>query len=172
MSDRSSPPFFVEFNENPGFLGRELDLETVHNALQAQPVDEAREAVGIVPAGVTGMGGIGKTQLAVKYVYAYREHYPEGIYWLNGANSLYQEFADLGRQLQGMEADLARQKQMFGWLRDHFNEGELRQLCFEVQVEFEDLPPGGRQDKARELVTYLTRRRQLDFEGARLLGVR
>lgn len=172
MSDRPSPPFFVEFKENPGFLGREADLEAVHHALQTQPAEAAQEAVGIVPAGVTGMGGIGKTQLAVKYVYAYREHYPDGIYWLNGANSLYQEFASLGRRLQGMEADLARQKQLFDWLKDHFNESELRQLCFEVQVDFEDLPPGGRQDKARELVTYLTRRGQLNVLDATILQAR
>lgn len=45
------------------------------------------------------MGGIGKTQLAVKYVCTHQEHYLNGIFWLNGANSLYQKFADLGRQL-------------------------------------------------------------------------
>lgn len=172
MSESSSPPFFVEFKENPGFLGREADLEAVHNALQNQPNDDAREAVGIVPAGVTGMGGIGKTQLAVKYVYAYREHYPDGIYWLNGANSLYQEFADLGRRLQGMEANFAAQKRLFGWLNEYFDEGELRTLCFAVHVKFDDLLAGGFQDKARELVAHVSRRGQLALLEAAILEAR
>ena len=50
-----------------------------------------RESVGVVLAGVTGMAGIGKTQLAVKYIYRYRDHYPDGIYWLNAARPLYGE---------------------------------------------------------------------------------
>ena len=44
----------------------------------------------------------------------------------------------------------------------HFNESELRTLCFELDdVEYDVLPPGGRSDKARELITYLERRGRL-----------
>ncbi len=43
----------------------------------------------------------------------------------------------------------------------HFNEGELRTLCFKLGVEYEDLPPGGRSDKARELITYMERHGRL-----------
>ena len=80
MPDNLDPPFLVEFKENPGFLGRTDDLGRLHAALQDMGTAGERGAVGIVPAGVTGMGGIGKTQLAVKYVYQYRHHYPDGIY--------------------------------------------------------------------------------------------
>jgi len=80
VPENLDPPFLVEFKENPGFLGRSDDLERLHAALQSSGTAGEREAVGIVPAGVTGMGGIGKTQLAVKYVYQYRHHYPDGIY--------------------------------------------------------------------------------------------
>lgn len=68
---QESPPFFVDFKENTSFVGREEDLERLHAALRQRD-----EAVGIVPAGVTGMGGIGKTQLAVRYVYQHRADYP------------------------------------------------------------------------------------------------
>ena len=34
------------------------------------------------------MGGIGKTQLAVEYVYRYRDDYPDGIFWINAAEPL------------------------------------------------------------------------------------
>jgi len=62
------------------------------------------EPVGINPAaldnptGLTGQGGIGKTQLAVAY--GYRDEYPDGVYWLNAANDLRLSFTD------GVEAEL------------------------------------------------------------------
>ncbi len=43
-------------------------------------------------------------------------------------------------------------------LVDHYSEGELRTLCFDLGVDYESLPPGGKADKARELVAYLERR--------------
>ncbi|MCA9926467.1 MAG: trypsin-like peptidase domain-containing protein, partial [Anaerolineales bacterium] len=86
--------FYVPFPEKDDFVGREEDLINLHNALQGET------AVGIRPAGLTGMGGIGKTQLAVKYVYDYREHYPDGVFWLNAARPLAEEFARVGLYLQ------------------------------------------------------------------------
>ncbi|MCA9955340.1 MAG: hypothetical protein KC434_11510, partial [Anaerolineales bacterium] len=41
----------------------------------------------------------------------------------------------------------------------HFNLDELRTLCFDLQLDFEELPPGGKSAVARELVEYCQRRR-------------
>ena len=38
-----------------------------------------------------------------------------------------------------------------------FDAGELRTLCFDLAVDYESLPPGGKADKARELLAYLDR---------------
>ncbi|MCL4261641.1 MAG: WD40 repeat domain-containing protein [Anaerolineae bacterium] len=46
-------------------------------------------------------------------------------------------------------------------LRDAFSENELRDLCFELRIDYEDLPPGGKPDKARELVQRCERERRL-----------
>ena len=84
--DRHPPPgqfpFLVPFPKNPDFVGRTDDLERLHATFQQ------REPVGIRPAGLTGMGGIGKTQLAVEYVYRFKDAYPDGIFWINAAEPL------------------------------------------------------------------------------------
>ena len=43
----------------------------------------------------------------------------------------------------------------------YFNEEELRSLCFRLNIDYADLPATGRDNKARELVTYLQRRDRL-----------
>ncbi len=46
-------------------------------------------------------------------------------------------------------------------LTGHFDEGELRTLCFALGVEYEDLPGLGQADKSRELIRYLIRHQRL-----------
>ena len=72
-------PFHVPFPRNKGFLGREDDLAKLHDLLQKGLT------VGVRPAALTGMGGIGKTQLAVEYAFAHAPSYPGGVYWLEAA---------------------------------------------------------------------------------------
>jgi hypothetical protein len=93
------PLFLVPFPQNPNFVGREDDLEKLHALLQKG------EAVGVRPAALTGMGGVGKTQLAVEYVYRYRDAYPGGIYWVNAAQSVQAELARLAEQVDLREDD-------------------------------------------------------------------
>lgn len=57
-------------------------------------------------------------------------------------------------------------------LGERFNESELRTLATDVGIEYEDLPGAAKSDKARELVAWFERRRQLGrlisaIEGAR-----
>ncbi len=46
-------------------------------------------------------------------------------------------------------------------LVDHFDADELKTLCFELQIEYDDLLGTSRAGKARELITYLERRDRL-----------
>jgi hypothetical protein len=39
----------------------------------------------------------------------------------------------------------------------HFNESELRDLCFDLGVDYESLPGHAKSDKARELLGYARR---------------
>jgi tetratricopeptide (TPR) repeat protein len=56
------------------FVGRHRELRELHDALTAT------ERIGIVSA-LHGLGGQGKTALAVQYAYAYAEHYAAGGRW-------------------------------------------------------------------------------------------
>ena len=58
------------------FLGREKDLERLHQQLQRNQE--------VVIAAVEGMGGVGKTELAIQYslLHLQLQNYPGGICWL------------------------------------------------------------------------------------------
>ena len=84
----------MPFPRNPDFVGRTDDLARLHATLQQ------REPVGIRPAGLIGMGGIGKTQLAVEYVYRFNDAYPHGIFWINAAEPLAKGLAPIGSRLR------------------------------------------------------------------------
>jgi calcineurin-like phosphoesterase family protein len=46
-------------------------------------------------AAFVGLGGLGKTQLAVEYAHTYRDHYPGGVYWFNADEDLDAQLARL-----------------------------------------------------------------------------
>ena len=86
-------PFFVPFEPNPDFIGRDADLKHLHELLQGAEKTSSR-VVGLI-----GMAGIGKTHLAVEYVYRHRSDYPSGIFWINASEPLDQALARLSREV-------------------------------------------------------------------------
>jgi WD40 repeat protein len=106
----------VPFSRREDFVGRDDDLWNLHVLLsRAGPM-------GIRPVGATGMGGIGKTQLAVEYAYRYQNAYSAGVFWINAAESFDQGFARLGRTLQPESAERPHYQQVraaFTYLRRH-----------------------------------------------------
>jgi tetratricopeptide (TPR) repeat protein len=66
---------------NPFFVGRTDALLAVAHTLLRQP------AVAIGPvAAVSGLGGIGKTQLATEFVHRYGHFFAGGVFWLSFAD--------------------------------------------------------------------------------------
>jgi tetratricopeptide (TPR) repeat protein len=63
------------------FVGRERELERVHQHLQSNH--------SVVVAAVKGMGGVGKTELAIQYALLHLQfgNYPGGICWLRAGES-------------------------------------------------------------------------------------
>ena len=46
-------------------------------------------------------------------------------------------------------------------INDSFGENDLRDLCFELQLDFENLPGPTKKDKARELIIHFDRRKRI-----------
>jgi len=70
----------MPFPRNANFTGREAELEKLAEALTGK--EESRISPTVITQAVTGMGGIGKTQLAVEFAYQYG-HTFKGVHWLD-----------------------------------------------------------------------------------------
>src|SRR5581483_8220561 len=79
----SSPPvqpiWSVPYRRNPFFTGREDILAHLYTVLRSNRTAALTQAQAI-----SGLGGIGKTQIAIEYAYRYRDHY-QAIFWVNAS---------------------------------------------------------------------------------------
>ncbi|MCB0027179.1 MAG: hypothetical protein KDE28_04685, partial [Anaerolineales bacterium] len=70
----------MPFHRNPHFVGRHDDLLALAEALN---YGFATTISQIETAAATGLGGIGKTQLAVEFVHRYGQFFQGGVFWLS-----------------------------------------------------------------------------------------
>jgi tetratricopeptide (TPR) repeat protein len=77
------PGSSLPFPPNPFFVGRLDDLRTLARQLKGGEVS----AIGHVePAAATGLGGIGKTQLACEFAHRYGRYFAGGVFWMSFAD--------------------------------------------------------------------------------------
>ena len=88
---KAATAIFLPSARNPYFSGRQRVLDALHASLH-----QKRDRMQII----TGMGGVGKTQLALEYAYRHTENYPL-IWWANAsdASALQSSFASFAQQL-------------------------------------------------------------------------
>ena len=92
---------FLPYHRNTTFVGRTDDLQQL--ATHLMPKQGIHD--GLTKAAViTGMGGLGKTQLAVEYAYRYGRYYAGGVYWISlaDAGNVEEEVAKIGGE-RGMK---------------------------------------------------------------------
>jgi tetratricopeptide (TPR) repeat protein len=116
------PPIWnIPYSRNPFFLGRDTELKQIHQFLQAGLVTELAQ-----PQAINGLGGIGKTQLALEYAYRYHSDY-QVVLWAHAESvetliSSYIIIAGLLRlpEREAREQDLTVQAVKM-WLQTHRN---------------------------------------------------
>lgn len=132
----------VPYQRNPFFTGREELLEQLHENFMN------RKAVAL-PQGISGLGGIGKTQTAVEYAYRSRAEYHD-VLWVNAAtrDTLITSFLDLTRLLNLPEKDQQDQnitvQAMKRWLEQHNYWLLIVDNADELSLAYDFLPTGGK----------------------------
>ncbi|HEX6483847.1 MAG TPA: protein kinase [Ktedonobacteraceae bacterium] len=86
----------VPFAPNPLFVGRASHLRTLA-AMLKDGGDQGEPRAKI--AAITGLGGVGKTQLATEFVHRYGQYFAGGVFWLSFAEvkSIPAQMAECGR---------------------------------------------------------------------------
>ncbi|NEP21025.1 MAG: hypothetical protein F6K49_02895 [Moorea sp. SIO3I6] len=68
-----NPPTNITNRGTPHFVGRQDQLEQLHRELQ--------QTDKLAICAIAGMGGVGKTELALQYALKYQHNYPGGLCW-------------------------------------------------------------------------------------------
>jgi NB-ARC domain/Tetratricopeptide repeat len=110
----------IPFDRNPYFLGRDGLLRRLRNKLEETKPKRYNHRVAIY-----GMGGVGKTQVAIEYVYRHQNDYDD-IYWISASDqaTLLSGFQEIGMRADCLftETDpLTIAKNVLSWLRTKQN---------------------------------------------------
>jgi hypothetical protein len=109
-------------------VGRETDLANLHGQLQP------RKAVAI--AAIAGMGGIGKTELALQYALKHLDlnTYPGGVCWLRARQEVPSQIVEFARTHLGLTPpeDYLLEAQV-RWCWQHWRQGEALIVFDDVQ---------------------------------------
>ncbi len=109
----------VPFRRNPFFTGRENLLRQLHDNLTTDKVAALTQAQAI-----SGLGGIGKTQIAIEYAYRYHQDY-QAVLWTRAdtVEALVSGFVALAELLQVSQQEEQDQHKIVqavkDWLKTH-----------------------------------------------------
>lgn len=95
----SNPVFHVPFaRKGSQVIGRDKAIAKVRQQLS----EGRRTAIGHT-ASFQGLGGLGKTHLAVEYTYQYRDSYPNGVIWLNADQDIDAQLTGAKKKIHGLQ---------------------------------------------------------------------
>jgi tetratricopeptide (TPR) repeat protein len=113
----ASPTWWkVSYSRNTSFIGRHSILEHLHDAFLVH-------STGIFVQSLNGMGGIGKTQIALEYAYRYRQTY-QAIFWVtaDSQGNLLADFATIAQFLDLPQKNEPNQDHIRDAIRQWFQE--------------------------------------------------
>ena len=96
----------LPYDPNPFLTGRDAMLEALHTALHTKTAAAITQ-----PQTVHGLGGVGKTQLAIEYAWKFRVHYDAAL-WVRASSvtELHANIAALAARLNLAEAQATQQE--------------------------------------------------------------
>src|SRR5262249_17333825 len=118
-SNEPLPLWNVPYRRNPYFTGREDVLSQLYRTLHTENIVALSH-----PQGISGLGGIGKTQLALEYAYRYSTEY-QAVLWVRADSmaTLTSSFVELAHVLELPERHEQGQEiivqAVLRWLRLH-----------------------------------------------------
>ena len=130
-----SPPrlWNVPYHRNPFFTGRERILTSLYDKHARSNTIASSQ-----PSAITGLGGIGKTQVAIEYVYRYRHHY-KAVLWVTSEteSKLIVDFVKIAQLLDLPEKNTEDQNKIIIAVRQWLHENRDWFMVFDNVEDFD-----------------------------------
>ena len=159
----STTSIFQVPSRNPCFCGRSNELQAIIEHLKIA-------TKGCVHSAICGLGGVGKTSLAVEFLWRHEGEYPGGIFWISGENNdLFQRtLGEMARRIGTYEKDwynsfsrtldwLGKREELWCLVVDNLDE-------LEMSTEMRKLLTGHWKYAARGHIIVTTRRELVELE--------
>jgi tetratricopeptide (TPR) repeat protein len=143
VGHQAEPIWNIPYLRNLFFTGREETLTLLHYALNTQ-----KTVAPTQPFAISGLGGIGKTQTALEYVYRYADEY-EAALWTRADSyeSLFNDFIGLAGAMDLPKKDEANQNLVVeavrNWLKGHKRWLLIFDNADDIEMVSEFLPTRG-----------------------------